>query len=153
MPGIELVLSMSLHPGIPSDRASELRVIPARCGTVSILLAVLALGGCQRIVEVTGTVRIDGKPAKGVIVVFDPASPDKPRGVASTNQDGVYKLRRLGPGSKPGVPTGMYSVKLMPDVDNPDGSRIPEKFSRSSQLSRDVTGPSPHSYDIEISTR
>jgi hypothetical protein len=96
---------------------------------------------------------IDGKPAKGVIVVFDPASPDKPRGVASTDQDGVYKLRRLGPGSKPGVPTGMYSVKLMPDVDSPGASRIPEKFSQSSQLSRDVTGPSPHSYDIEISTR
>jgi hypothetical protein len=144
---------MSLRPGIPFDRASELHVITARCGTVSILLAVVALAGCQRIVEVTGTVRIDGKPAKGVIVVFDPASPDKPRGVASTDQDGVYKLRRLGPGSKPGVPTGMYSVKLMPDVDSPGVSRIPEKFSQSSQLSRDVTGPSPHSYDIEISTR
>ena len=113
----------------------------------------LAATGCQRIVEVTGTVRIDGKPAKGVIVMFDPASSDQPRGVASTDENGVYKLRRLGPGSNPGVPTGTYSVKVMSDMDNPGAGRIPEKYFRSSQLSQVVEGPSPHVYDIEISTK
>lgn len=113
----------------------------------------LTATGCQRIVDVTGTVRIDGKPAKGVIVMFDPASSDHPRGVASTDENGVYKLRRLGPGSNPGVPTGEYSVKVMSDMDNPGAGRIPEKYFRNSQLTREVNGPSPHTYDIEISTK
>jgi hypothetical protein len=118
-----------------------------------LLAGVVAVAGCQRIVDVTGTVLLDGKPVKGVIVVFDPPSTDQPRGVASTDENGVYRLRRLGPGSKPGVPTGAYKVKVMSDMDNPGGGRIPEKYYRDSPLSRDVTGPSPHTYDIELSTK
>lgn len=116
-------------------------------------LMVLACSGCQRIVDVTGTVRVDGKPVKGLVVMFDPSGPDQPRGVASTDENGVYKLRRLGPGSKPGVPTGAYTVKVMSDMDNPGAGRIPEKYFRKSQLTRDVRGPSPHVYDIELSTK
>lgn len=120
----------------------------------ALFLAIaVAVTGCQRIVDVTGTVRLDGKPAKGVIVVFDPPSTDRPRGVASTDENGVYRLRRLGPGSKSGVPTGSYRVKVMSDMDNPGGGRIPEKYYRESPLARDVTGPSPHTYDIELSTK
>lgn len=126
-----------------------------RPGLVVSALAsvVLAATGCQRIVDVTGTVRLDGKPVKGVIVMFDPAALDRPRGVSSTDENGVYKLRRLGPGSKPGVPVGTYSVKVMSDMDNPGAGRIPEKYFRNSQLSREVKGPSPHVYDIELSTK
>jgi hypothetical protein len=50
------------------------------------------------------------------------------------------------------VPTGPYKVKVMADMDNPGGGRIPEKYYRDSPLARDVTGPSPHTYDIELST-
>lgn len=134
---------------IPSRPGSGRRRLPAWV----LATAALALAGCQRIVDVTGSVRLDGKPAKGVIVIFDPASTDAPRGVAITDADGGYKLRRLGPGSKPGVPTGTYTVKVMSDMDNPGAGRIPEKYFRNSQLSREVRGPSPHVYDIEISTR
>jgi len=135
-------------PGpLPHRRASAgPRIVPA-------ILVVLAAAGCQRIVDVTGTVTLDGKPARGVIVVFDPPTTDRPRGVASTDEQGVYRLRRLGPGSKPGVPTGSYTVKVMSDMDNPGGGRIPEKYYRDSPLSRDVSGPSPHTYDIELTTK
>lgn len=118
-----------------------------------IVASLLAGGGCRRIVEVTGTVMVDGKPAKGVVVMFDPASPGDPRGVASTDENGGYRLRRLGPGSKPGVFTGRYTVKVMSDMDNPSAGKIPVKYLRNSQLVSDVTGPSPHVYDIEISTK
>lgn len=124
-----------------------------RLGRVLVLAGAVAVAGCQRIVDVTGTVLLDGKPVKGVIVVFDPPSTDQPRGVASTDEHGVYRLRRLGPGSKPGVPTGSYKVKVMSDMDNPGGGRIPEKYYRDSPLTRDVSGPSPHTYDIELSTK
>lgn len=139
-----------------SDRIAVIslpRVADWRLMVLVLASISLTATGCQRIVDVTGTVRIDGKPAKGVIVMFDPASSDQPRGVASTDENGVYKLRRLGPGSNPGVPTGEYSVKVMSDMDNPGAGRIPEKYFRNSQLTREVNGPSPHTYDIEISTK
>ena len=141
---------MSRIAALPPPNPGADRRLRAVLGLACVGLAVAA--GCQRIVEVTGAVRLDGKPVKGVIVVFDPPSTDRPRGVASTDENGVYRLRRLGPGSKSGVPTGPYRVKVMADMDNPGGGRIPEKYYRDSPLARDVTGPSPHTYDIELST-
>ena len=141
---------MSRIAALPPPTPGADRRLRAVLGLACVGLAVAA--GCQRIVEVTGAVRLDGKPVKGVIVVFDPPSTDRPRGVASTDENGVYRLRRLGPGSKSGVPTGSYRVKVMADMDNPGGGRIPEKYYRDSPLARDVTGPSPHTYDIELST-
>lgn len=136
----------------PNGRSSRGVLRPGRVAPALVAI-VLAATGCQRIVDVTGTVRLDGKPVKGVIVMFDPASLDQPRGVASTDENGVYKLRRLGPGSKPGVPLGTYSVKVMSDMDNPSAGRIPEKYFRNSELTREVKGPSPHVFDIELSTK
>lgn len=127
---------------------------PRLFGLLVVTAASLFAGaGCRRIVDVTGTVMVDGKPAKGVVVMFDPASPGDPRGVASTDESGGYRLRRLGPGSKPGVYTGTYTVKVMSDMDNPSAGKIPVKYLRNSQLVREVAGPSPHVYDIEISTK
>ncbi len=140
-----MITSPSVSPACVRSSVRRRRVL--------VVVLAVAVAGCQRIVDVTGTVRLDGKPAKGVIVVFDPPSTDRPRGVASTDENGVYRLRRLGPGSKSGVPTGAYTVKVMSDMDNPGGGRIPEKYYRDSPLSRDVAGPSPHTYDIELSTK
>lgn len=142
-------MSAFLRPIAPSSRGivRPWLVVPA---LVSI---VLAATGCRRIVDVTGTVRLDGKPVKGVIVMFDPPAPDQPRGVAFTDDSGAYRLRRLGPGSKPGVPAGTYVVKVVSNLESPGSGQIPAKYFRDSQLSRDVKGPSPHVYDIELSTK
>lgn len=131
---------------------------PARSHSIHPLAAVLAMAcavcaGCQRIVEVTGTVLVDGKPGKGLVVIFDPAVKDEPRGVASTSGDGGYTLRRLGPGNKTGVPVGTYSVKIMADVDDPNAVQIPDKYFRSSELTCDVQGGKRNVYDIKISTK
>ena len=109
--------------------------------------------GCQRIVDVSGTVRVDGKPARGLVVIFDPDEKDAPRGVGQTTADGGYRLRRLGPGSKTGVPAGRYTVKVMPDMDDPGAVQIPAAYFRSSTLTHDVGTSSPDTYDIEISTK
>ena len=112
----------------------------------------LMLAGCQRIADVSGTVRVDGKPAKGLIVVFDPGTNDAPRGIATTGGDGGYTIRRLGPGAKSGVPVGTYAVKVMSDADNPASPKVPTSYSSGKSLSFEVKG-SGNVFDIDISTK
>lgn len=123
----------------------------------SALLCLVAicmlLSGCQRIADVSGTVRVDGKPVSGVIVVFDPGVQDAPRGVATTAGDGRYTIRRLGPGAKTGVPVGTYAVKVMADADNPNAPKIPPKYARGDAVSCDVKGGAGNVFDIDISTK
>ena len=118
----------------------------------SLLAACLLLTGCQRIADVSGTVRVDGKPAKGLIVIFDPGVTDAPRGVATTGGDGGYSIRRLGVGAKSGVPVGNYGVKVMADTDNPNAPKIPATYARGSGLSFEVKGGG-NVFDIDISTK
>lgn len=121
---------------------------PLLCGVGACLL----LTGCQRFADVSGTVRVDGKPAKGLIVVFDPGTNDAPRGVATTGGDGSYTIRRLGPGAKSGVPVGSYAVKVMTDADNPNAPKVPPKYASGSALSYEVKGGG-NVFDIEISNK
>jgi hypothetical protein len=118
----------------------------------SVLAACLLLAGCQRIADVSGTVRVDGKPAKGLIVVFDPGVTDAPRGVATTGADGGYTIRRLGPGAKSGVPIGSYAVKVMADADNPASPKVPTSYASGSALSFEVKGDG-NVFDIDISNK
>ncbi len=123
-----------------------------RVGFVCSLLAVSLLAGCQRIADVSGTVRVDGKPAKGLIVVFDPQATDAPRGVATTEGDGRYTVRRLGPGAKSGVPVGSYAVKVMADADNPSSPKVPASYAGGTALSFEVKGGG-NVFDIDIPTK
>ncbi len=123
-----------------------------RVAPLLVCVAALLLPGCQRIADVSGTVRVDGKPAKGLIVVFDPGTTDAPRGVATTGGDGSYTIRRLGPGAKSGVPVGSYSVKVMADADDPNAPKLPAKYASGSALSYEVKGGG-NVFDIEISNK
>ncbi len=118
----------------------------------SVLAACLLLTGCQRIANVSGTVRVDGKPAKGLIVVFDPQATDAPRGVATTEGDGRYTVRRLGPGAKSGVPIGSYAVKVRADADKPASPKVPTSYASGSALSFEVKGGG-NVFDIDISNK
>lgn len=119
---------------------------------VAATFVVALLVGCQRIEDVKGRVTLDGRPAKGLFVMFEPVVKDQPRGVSTTDDEGGYMLRRLGPGNKTGVPTGAYMVRLMPDVDNPAAAAIPQKYFRSSELRYEVVGGKPNVYDIKITS-
>ncbi|MFM1902965.1 MAG: hypothetical protein RLZZ440_865 [Planctomycetota bacterium] len=127
----------------------------SRVGRFSFLLALAAIfsAGCRPVMEVSGTVQVDGKPSGGIVVMFDPVEPDLPRGVATTDNDGGYVVRRLGPGNKTGIKTGKYAVKLMADVDDPAAAKIPPKYFRGTELSYEVVSGKENVYDIEVSTK
>ncbi|MFM7244244.1 MAG: hypothetical protein ACKO40_08725 [Planctomycetaceae bacterium] len=128
---------------------TSVRAVSVLCCAVAGLL----VAGCQRIADVSGTVRVDGKPIKGLIVVFDPQSKDAPRGVATTADEGRYQVRRLGPGAKTGVPVGTYAVRVSADPDSPGAPKIPADVSRGSVFSFEVKPGSENVFDIEISTK
>ena len=123
-----------------------------RVAPLLFCVAALLLPGCQRIADVSGTVRVDGKPAKGLIVVFDPQATDAPRGVATTEGDGRYTVRRLGPGAKSGVPVGSYAVKVMADADNPSSPKVPASYASGAARSFEVKGGG-NVFDIDIPTK
>lgn len=127
----------------------------SRCHALALLGlgACLLAAGCQRIADVSGTVRVDGKPTKGLIVVFDPQATDAPRGVATTADDGGYRIHRLGPGGKSGVPVGTYAVRVAADTDTPNAPRIPAAISRGSALSFEVKPGNGNVFDIDIATK
>ena len=102
------------------------RLVPSwspRCG--SAIAAVLLTGlltavGCspsgERYAEVTGTVTIDGKPAAGVLVTFEPQIPD-PRKVpvcsfGTTNAEGQFRMMRRA--NQSGALLGQHHVRITP---------------------------------------
>jgi hypothetical protein len=126
---------------------------PGRRFALLLAAATMLSTGCRPVMEVSGTVLVDGKPSGGIVVMFDPAEPDLPRGVATTDKDGGYVVRRLGPGNKTGIKTGNYAVKLMADIDDPSAAKIPPKYFRGTELSYEVVSGKENVYDIEVSTK
>lgn len=136
-----------------APRAVEPRGSDRSWTCVLVVLAIACAGGCRPVMEVTGTVQVDGKPSGGVVVMFDPVEPDGPRGVATTDRQGAYVVRRLGPGNKTGIRTGKYAVKLMADIDDPTAAKIPPKYFRGGELDYEVVSGKDNVYDIDISTK
>lgn len=76
------------------------------------------IGGCWGpgfgVAEVTGTVTIDGKPRKGLMVVFAPndgQATTLPPAYGFTNDEGRY--RAIRPGSKPGAVVGPTTIQVL----------------------------------------
>ena len=120
---------------------------------ILIPMAMMAAIGCRPVMEVSGTVQVDCKPSGGIVVMFDPVEPDLPRGVATTDKQGAYVVRRLGPGNKTGIMTGKYAVKLMADIDDPTAAKIPPKYFRGTELDYEVVSGKDNVYDINVSTK
>jgi hypothetical protein len=85
-------------------------MMAARCARFlpGVLMAA-AIAGCgkdsEALVEVTGTVRLAGKPLFKALVIFSPAKADGPRNpaVGVTDENGQYRLATRGqPGASPG---------------------------------------------------
>ena len=66
-------------------------------------------GGGNKMVQVTGSVAVDGKPAEGATLLFFPAG-DGPVATATCNAEGKYKVVCDG---EPGIPQGNYSVAIL----------------------------------------
>lgn len=102
------------HAGLRGEGWSRLAFVAAAIASI-----VTAIGGCRpgpQFAEVTGTVKIDGVPAGGVQVAFEPQSEDVrkllPAAYGMTNAEGFYRLLRLG--RDPGAPTGLHHVRMTP---------------------------------------
>jgi hypothetical protein len=92
----------------------------ARIISTSLLVStvLVALAGCGdgKIARypVKGTIRVDGQPVEGALVIFCPVSgpPElqKERPYGRTDAQGIYELRTFEPGD--GAPVGDYKVMV-----------------------------------------
>lgn len=120
------------------------------------LCLALSANGCNwwlRITEVNGIVRVDGKPASGVQLVFEPLLKDRPRAIARTNKEGFYTLGRQGPGAQSGAAAGRYTVKVMSDTEREDPIVIPPEYNVKSTLEFEVVPGKTNTFDIDISSK
>jgi hypothetical protein len=131
----------------------------SRRTALPILVAAVAIAatGCGdwwlRITEVSGTIRIDGKPAKGVQVVFQPQDSSRPRALAQTDKDGVFRLGRQGPGNRQGAAAGKYRVQLLTDTDSPNAVIIPPEYNVKTTLEFDVIPGKANVFDVDVNTK
>ena len=80
------------------------------CPMIAVLMFAL-IAGCgttESLVQVSGTVAVDGKPADGAALLFFPAS-DGAVATATCNAEGKFNLVCDG---KTGIPTGNYLVAI-----------------------------------------
>ncbi len=87
-----------------------------RVRVVVALSSLLWLAGCggesSGLVQATGTITVDGKPAAGAAVIYFPSTVTDATTVASggTDQDGKYTLMS---DEKPGIAPGSYKVSVI----------------------------------------
>jgi|KBSSwiStaDraftv2_1062776.scaffolds.fasta_scaffold1411791_1 hypothetical protein len=131
-----------------------------------LLLASLGLGGCAadeyralNLVDVSGTVTLDGKPLAGAKVSF--FGEDKRDAIGVTDANGRYTL--MYDSKKAGATQGPKVVRItQADVNvegaNPDPPTsgegavkepIPARYNRNSELKADVT-PSSKTFDFPL---
>jgi len=126
-----------------------------RCFVALVVTCVLS--GCGdwwlRITEVSGTIRIDGKPARGVQVVFQPLDASRPRAIAQTDKNGGYRLGRQGPGNRQGAASGRYRVQLFTDTDGPNPVLIPAEYNVKSSLEFEVVPGKANVFDVDVVTK
>jgi hypothetical protein len=130
-------------------------------------IAVLATVGCGvgkkspqyaalGLVEVSGTVTLDGEPLEGAMVVFENPQ-DKTLSFARTNGAGGYKL--MFNSEKSGCTPGRKVVRVTPyrepdaDPDDlPKDSRIPARYGRQSELTADVSDAN-RTFDFALTSK
>lgn len=127
---------------------------------VAVAMAIMlpCLAGCGEwwlgITDVMGKVTVDGKPAKSVMVIFQPEVKELPRAIGTTDGDGVYRLARVGLGRKIGAAAGTYVVKVRSDSEDGKGVRIPSEYAGdSSPLSFEVVSGKQNVFDINITSK
>ncbi|MFM7206032.1 MAG: hypothetical protein ACKO4T_05095 [Planctomycetaceae bacterium] len=118
-----------------------------------VALAILQIAGCGgqgfTSADVTGTVKIDGKPAAGLMVQFEPKDGEGtklPPGTGMTNAEGGFVLLR--PGGKSGAVVGTNTVRVL----NGEGGEMVRIGGRQIEgaVSQREVKPGPNVIDIEL---
>jgi hypothetical protein len=121
---------------------------------VGLMLLVLAGcgGGSVPLGEVTGIVTVDGQPAGGLEVRFNPAGDEGGTSLGNTKADGSYQLFYGGGGN--GAVLGSHTVTVTPVETDGEGTpvQIPARYNAQSELTFDVKA-GKNTFNIEITTK
>ncbi len=116
-------------------------------------ILLLALAGCgggddttPKLVEVTGTVMMDGKPLEKALVVFVPDSGAMSNG--ETDASGKFSLKYRGQDA--GAAPGRSVVKVSKSDGDAGAELIPPTFNAKSTITRDVVAPGPNDFLIDL---
>ena len=130
--------------------------------------ALLSLGamialGCGRsdgLCEVTGTVKLDGKPLPGAQLTFIPTAANGSAAYGHTDENGYYRLKfsRDTYGAQPGknnVRIAFPSKSEAADLRAaglavpPEGAKLPKKYEKSGELTADIP-PAGGTFDFDL---
>ncbi|QDT54369.1 Bacterial Ig-like domain (group 1) [Caulifigura coniformis] len=123
----------------------------AKCRLISAV-ALALLAGCgsaetgPELVEVTGTVTMDGKPLENALVYFVPES----GGMSSGMTDASGKFTLMYRGKTEGAVPGMSTVKVTKSDGEAGAELIPGVFNTASVIKRDVAKPGPNDFTIDL---
>ena len=100
-----------------------------------LLFTLFAISGCDsspKLVPVTGSVTVKGKPAEGAILMFHPGDPKAATASAVAEADGSFKIVS---GGEPGLIQGKYQITVIwPD---------PSKKPTEAQIMMGTAEPGP----------
>jgi hypothetical protein len=115
--------------------------------------------GSLELVEVTGTVTLDGQPLGGVSVDFQKKGEGGSQGI--TNDNGYYRLMLNS--EKSGVTTGEKRVRItsIPQGENAaitenqktPTEKIPAKYNRETTLSATVTSKHSQTFNFDLTSK
>jgi hypothetical protein len=137
-------------------------------GILLVFVATVPLTGCNggggpETHPVTGKVTINGQPADGLQVTFNPVEPGKEAASGNVGPDGKYTLY-TGIQGKEGAPAGKYKITFSDPSDSsymdPGASgdptksasgRVPAEYRTASSSPKEVeVTAGPNTIDIEI---
>lgn len=121
---------------------------------VPLLLVLVTLSGCgrgPRLVPVTGTVKLDGKPLADAAVQFDFGQFPRPA-IGRTDAEGKFSLAYL---NRAGAPIGSCKVNIRKQA--PAGASglkelVPEKYNSKSQLLYEITKKGPNDFNFDLNS-
>ena len=132
--------------------------------SATFLAAVTLLAGCgedlPELVNVTGTVTMDGKPLANATVIFEPENDRASQGV--TDEQGRYEL--LYKVGAPGAVVGKHTVRISKYEGGGEGeeeeedaatmdeesSLVPAAYNEQSELTADVKPDKEDGYDFNL---
>jgi hypothetical protein len=131
-----------------------------RAVIVSVVVAMAGMAGCNSgpvappLGQVKGKVTLDGKPAAGMSVIFEPTDGRSSTGL--TDKDGLYTLD-FGPGHK-GAMLGKHKVRMTKNIDADPAALaaakgppqpIPVRYNDKTTLEADVkSGENEFNFDL-----
>lgn len=120
------------------------------------LTATILFGGCgsgDDLASVKGVVKLDGQPASGLNVEFEPKTPGTgTTALGHTQANGSYEL--YYPGDKKGAPPGEYTVRISgAETEDPAQQKVvAPKFNTESELSATVA-PGENTFNFEVTSQ